>query len=74
MSDSMDHVQERVQEELARHLHKATCRPVHASEFLCEDCDAAIPEKRRRAIHGVTRCVTCQEIAELKSRHYHGGL
>lgn len=74
MSDSMDRVQERVQEELARHLHKATSRPVHVSKFFCEECDAAIPEARRRAIQGVQCCVTCQEIAELKNRHYRGGL
>lgn len=74
MSDSMDRVQERVQEELARHLHKATNRPVHVSKFFCEECDAVIPEARRRAIQGVQCCVTCREIAELKSRHYRGGL
>lgn len=74
MSDSMDRVQERVQEELARQVALVTGRPVQASQFFCEECDAAIPEARRRAIQGVQYCVTCQEIAELKSRHYRGGL
>ncbi len=74
MGDSMDRVQERVQEELAQQVILVTGRPTQVSKFFCEDCDAAIPEKRRRAIHGVTRCVTCQEIAELKSRHYQGDL
>ncbi|ADX32462.1 DksA-like zinc-finger protein [Erwinia phage ENT90] len=74
MGDSMDRVQERVQEELEQQVILVTGRPTQVSNFFCEDCDAAIPEKRRRAIHGVTRCVTCQEIAELKSRHYQGGL
>ncbi|WP_256645046.1 DksA/TraR family C4-type zinc finger protein [Thermomonas paludicola] len=27
----------------------------------CEECDAAIPEARRRAIPGVRLCVACQE-------------
>ena len=27
----------------------------------CEDCDAAIPAARRRAVPGVRRCVACQE-------------
>ena len=27
----------------------------------CEDCEAAIPEARRRAIPGVRVCVACQE-------------
>lgn len=26
----------------------------------CEDCGAAIPEARRRAMPGVSRCVPCQ--------------
>ncbi|MCB2242337.1 TraR/DksA C4-type zinc finger protein [Salmonella enterica subsp. diarizonae] len=40
---------------------------------MCEECDAPIPEARRRAIPGVQCCVTCQEILELKSKHYNGG-
>lgn len=74
MGDSMDRVQERAQEELARQVALVTGRPVQVSQFFCEECDAAIPEARRRAIQGVRCCVTCQEIAELKSRHYRGGL
>lgn len=27
----------------------------------CRECDEAIPEARRRAIPGVSRCVQCQE-------------
>ena len=27
----------------------------------CEDCERPIPEKRRLAIPGCTRCVRCQE-------------
>jgi phage/conjugal plasmid C-4 type zinc finger TraR family protein len=27
----------------------------------CEDCDAPIPEARRKAVPGVRRCVACQE-------------
>jgi phage/conjugal plasmid C-4 type zinc finger TraR family protein len=27
----------------------------------CEDCGAAIPEARRRAVPGVRHCVRCQE-------------
>ncbi|WP_142865436.1 TraR/DksA C4-type zinc finger protein, partial [Klebsiella pneumoniae] len=40
---------------------------------LCIDCDAPIPPARRRAIPGVQCCITCQEIAELKGKHYNGG-
>ena len=56
MADSMDLVQQRVEEERQRHIHTAP-----------------IPPARRRAIPGVQCCVTCQEIAELKSKHYNGG-
>jgi RNA polymerase-binding transcription factor DksA len=48
MADSMDLVQQRVQEELARNLATAIHRPAGASEFFCLSCDAAIPEARRR--------------------------
>lgn len=30
----------------------------------CEDCNGEIPEARRQAIPGVTRCVECQTISE----------
>ncbi|MRS19841.1 TraR/DksA family transcriptional regulator [Enterobacteriaceae bacterium RIT692] len=74
MADSMDLVQQRVQEELARNLATAIHRPAGASEFFCLLCDAAIPEARRRALPGVELCVTCKEISELKGRHYQGGI
>jgi phage/conjugal plasmid C-4 type zinc finger TraR family protein len=32
----------------------------------CEDCGEDIPEPRRQAIKGCTRCVWCQELAEKK--------
>ena len=36
----------------------------HESAYFCEDCDRLIPEARRAAIKGVTRCVACQTIFE----------
>lgn len=72
MADSMDLVQLRVEEELARNLANARRQPAGAGEFFCLSCDEAIPEARRRAVQGVTHCVTCQEITELKSTHYKG--
>lgn len=74
MADTMDQVQQHTEEMLARNIAAVTRRPVQVSAFFCDDCDAEIPAARRQAITGVTRCVTCQEMAELKSRHYHGGL
>lgn len=72
MADSMDLVQQRVEEERLRHIHSARSRITSPSRFLCEACDAPIPEARRIAIMGVELCVTCQDIAELKSKHYRG--
>ena len=72
MADSMDLVQQRVQEELARNLANATHRPAGASEFFCLTCGEEIPEQRRRALPGVSLCVTCKQISELKSLHFKG--
>ncbi|GAB3726182.1 DksA/TraR family C4-type zinc finger protein [Luteimonas pelagia] len=30
----------------------------------CEECDAPIPEARRRAVPGVRLCVACQELID----------
>ncbi|WP_034911938.1 TraR/DksA family transcriptional regulator [Erwinia sp. 9145] len=73
MADSMDLVQQRVEEELARNLANARHQPAGAGEFFCVSCGEEIPAARRRAVQGVTRCVTCQEINELKGTHYKGG-
>ena len=69
MADSMDLVQLRTEEMLARNIAQVIYRPVTVSASFCEDCDAPIPEARRRAVQGVTRCMTCQEMDELQSRH-----
>ncbi len=34
--------------------------PTGDSAEFCEECDAAIPEARRKAVPGVRHCVTCQ--------------
>lgn len=72
MADSMDLVQQRTDELLARNIAQVINRPATVSASFCEDCDAPIPEARRRAVQGVTRCATCQELNELKSKHYKG--
>ncbi|WP_312045241.1 TraR/DksA family transcriptional regulator [Erwinia sp.] len=69
MADSMDLVQQRTDEMLARNIAQVIYRPVTVSASFCEDCDAPISEARRRAVQGVTRCVTCQEMDELQSRY-----
>ena len=74
MADSMDLVQLRTEEMLARNIAQVIYRPVTVSASFCEDCDAPIPEARRAALPGVELCVTCQEISELKSAHYRGAV
>ncbi|AFM61637.1 TraR/DksA family transcriptional regulator [Enterobacter cloacae] len=73
MADFIDLVQERELAERERHINSARRRPVSPSRFLCEACDAPIPEARRIAVPGVAMCVTCQEMTELKNKHYRGG-
>ena len=34
----------------------------------CEECDAPIPEARRRVVPGVRLCVNCQEMADNAER------
>ena len=34
----------------------------------CEECDAAIPEARRKAVPGVRLCVACQEAQDTEQR------
>lgn len=72
MADAMDLAQQREQEERDRHINKARSRIVAPSRFICEECDEPIPEARRVAIPGVVFCVSCQELYELKIKHYRG--
>jgi phage/conjugal plasmid C-4 type zinc finger TraR family protein len=54
-----------ISQELERRINLAR-RHLEASVSLpeCEDCERPIPEKRRLAVPGCTRCVECQEIFE----------
>jgi phage/conjugal plasmid C-4 type zinc finger TraR family protein len=72
MADAMDLAQQREQEDRERHISNARSGINAPSCFLCEACEAPIPEARRAAIPGVVFCVTCQEISELKYKHYWG--
>ncbi|UNK60801.1 TraR/DksA family transcriptional regulator [Buttiauxella ferragutiae] len=72
MADAMDGVQERGQADRERRINQVRSRTAAPSRFTCEECDAPIPGARRAALPGVAFCVTCQEIIELKSKHYRG--
>lgn len=68
----MDIVQQRTDEMLARNIANIVNRAPAISASFCKDCDAPIPEKRRRAHLGVTGCVSCQEIEEYRNKHRQG--
>jgi len=38
----------------------------------CEECDAPIPEARRRAVPGVRLCVACQEEHDREEKAFSG--
>lgn len=66
MSDEVDRAQaanEAFQSDaLAAHRRKALTGA--ASAHICIDCDEPIPEARRAAAPGCTRCVECQSLHE----------
>lgn len=66
MADFIDLAQAREQEDRERHINHARRRPASPSRFLCEDCEAPIPEARRMAVPGVALCVTCRDRGDEK--------
>lgn len=43
-------------------------KPTFESYHDCQDCGEPIPEKRRQFAKGITRCVDCQSIVDLKNK------
>ncbi|CQJ09620.1 TPA: TraR/DksA family transcriptional regulator [Yersinia enterocolitica] len=74
MADLIDIAQERQEMVLAAQIANARSKPAAPSAFICESCEAAIPEQRRISVPGVMFCVTCQQIHEEKKKHYRGAL
>lgn len=65
MTDIIDKTQENEEIFLAEALYKARPSETAAdSLYECDDCGATIPEARRQAVKGCTRCVFCQEYFE----------
>lgn len=46
---------------------KNRIKETRPSAMYCEDCDEEIPARRRLAVVGVQRCVSCQTVHERKS-------
>lgn len=58
------------QERLAEPERKRN-RPLTPGTPQCVDCGANIPETRRAANPGATRCLECQQYFEKETRHAH---
>ncbi|MDO4708589.1 MAG: DksA/TraR family C4-type zinc finger protein [Pseudomonadota bacterium] len=66
-----------VQEQIDATVNDAIARarsrlPRGESLARCEECDAPIPEARRRAIPGVRLCVPCQEADDAEQAAFSG--
>jgi len=65
MADQIDRAQQnqadQIQESLTRREVK---RPLGPSLEICLGCGGEIPEERRQAIPGCTRCIECQSEVE----------
>lgn len=66
MSDIIDKASENEALFLAEALYKVgrSSKNNGVSNYDCEDCGDPIPEARRQAVPGCTRCVVCQEYFE----------
>lgn len=74
MPDLMDSIQQRNLDVLAGQIEARRINNSGVSASVCEDCAQPIPAARRAAFPGVVRCVSCQEITEMKQKHYRGSL
>ena len=70
MADVIDRAAKYTEKEMAFHLGEiraASRDRAKESRAECEDCGNPIPEGRRRAMPGCTRCIECQELFEKKT-------
>jgi len=65
-SDIFDEATVREEEHRERALAAARARVSGQGAEDCEDCDEQIPLQRRLAAPWATRCVDCQQIAEMR--------
>ena len=64
MSDLIDRAAEEEALFLAEALSKHPAPKTTGSYSHCEDCGGPIPEARRKAVPGCTRCIVCQTYLE----------
>jgi len=66
-------VQDQIDATIADAIKRARGRaPKGPSRARCEECDAPIPEARRRAVPGVRLCVTCQSARDKDDATFSG--
>ena len=60
-------VQEQIDASVEDAVKQARARlPAGESALLCDECDAVVPEARRKALPGVRLCVNCQSACDEK--------
>jgi len=66
-------VQEQIDASIADAIEHARKHIVEGESLeYCEDCNEIIPEARRLALPGVTRCIECQSEADAKEKYNPG--
>lgn len=66
-------VQEQIDATVKDGIQRARSRlPKGPGRSHCEECEAPIPEARRKAIPGVRLCVACQEAADREEAAFSG--
>ncbi|PWG61737.1 TraR/DksA C4-type zinc finger protein [Spiribacter halobius] len=63
MADAADIATERTEAAIEEALASRQRYAGHSATH-CDECDAALPERRRELIPGVRLCVECQEMEE----------
>lgn len=66
-------VQDQIDATVEDAVRRARSRAPHGPSLKhCEECDAAIPAARRKAVPGVRLCVTCQGSHDAQEATYSG--
>jgi phage/conjugal plasmid C-4 type zinc finger TraR family protein len=66
-------VQDQIDATVDDAIRRARARlPSGPGRSRCEECDAPIPEARRRAVPGVRLCVACQESRDAEEAAFTG--
>lgn len=69
MSDTIDRANELAELHLMVALQNRPVAAVLPISLECEDCGEPIPEARRLAVPGCSRCTSCQQDADRRARN-----